>query len=98
MYLRTTKVKRPDGHVDEYIRLVESCGTTAAPVTESSAIWDARICWRLMPMRYCDVKRRPTQSTPRLEGGLRSMGLGTDAGGASLLAAIGTEGNYGWFD
>lgn len=24
MYLRTTKVKRPDGHIDEYIRLVES--------------------------------------------------------------------------
>lgn len=24
MYLRTTKVKRADGHTDEYIRLVES--------------------------------------------------------------------------
>ena len=25
MYLRTTKVKRPDGRVDEYIRRVVSC-------------------------------------------------------------------------
>jgi transposase len=31
MYLRTTKVKRPDGRVDEYIRLVESCWNNGRP-------------------------------------------------------------------
>jgi len=31
MYLRTTKVKRPDGHVDEYIRLVESFWNDGSP-------------------------------------------------------------------
>ena len=31
MYLRTTKVKRPDGHVDEYIRLVESYWNNGRP-------------------------------------------------------------------
>ena len=31
MYLRTTKVKRPDGHVDEYIRLVESYWNNGSP-------------------------------------------------------------------
>src|SRR5512136_155340 len=31
MYLRTTKVKRPDGHIDEYIRLVESCWNNGSP-------------------------------------------------------------------
>jgi transposase len=31
MYLRTTKVKRPDGHVDEYIRLVESQWNDGSP-------------------------------------------------------------------
>jgi transposase len=31
MYLRTTKVKRPDGHVDEYIRLVESHWNNGSP-------------------------------------------------------------------
>lgn len=31
MYLRTTKVKRPDGHVDEYIRLVESMWNEGSP-------------------------------------------------------------------
>jgi len=31
MYLRTTKVKRPDGHVDEYIRLVESYWNDGSP-------------------------------------------------------------------
>jgi transposase len=31
MYLRTTKVKRPDGHVDEYIRLVESHWNDGSP-------------------------------------------------------------------
>jgi transposase len=31
MYLRTTKVKRPDGHTDEYIRLVESYWNNGSP-------------------------------------------------------------------
>jgi transposase len=31
MYLRTTKVKRPDGHIDEYIRLVESLWNEGSP-------------------------------------------------------------------
>jgi transposase len=31
MYLRTTKVKRPDGHIDEYIRLVESVWNNGSP-------------------------------------------------------------------
>ena len=31
MYLRTTKVKRPDGHIDEYIRLVESLWNDGSP-------------------------------------------------------------------
>lgn len=31
MYLRTTKVKRPDGHIDEYIRLVESAWNNGSP-------------------------------------------------------------------
>lgn len=31
MYLRTTKVKRPDGHTDEYIRLVESVWNDGSP-------------------------------------------------------------------
>ena len=31
MYLRTTKVKRPDGHIDEYIRLVESFWNDGSP-------------------------------------------------------------------
>jgi transposase len=31
MYLRTTKVKRPDGRVDEYIRLVESSWNNGCP-------------------------------------------------------------------
>ena len=31
MYLRTTKVKRPDGHIDEYIRLVESLWNDGRP-------------------------------------------------------------------
>lgn len=31
MYLRTTKVKRPDGHIDEYIRLVESFWNNGSP-------------------------------------------------------------------
>ena len=31
MYLRTTKVKRPDGKVDEYIRLVESYWNNGSP-------------------------------------------------------------------
>jgi transposase len=31
MYLRTTKVKRPDGHIDEYIRLVESHWNNGSP-------------------------------------------------------------------
>src|SRR5215831_16732298 len=31
MYLRTTKVKRPDGSVDEYIRLVESYWNNGRP-------------------------------------------------------------------
>ena len=31
MYLRTTKVKRPDGHSDEYIRLVESYWNKGRP-------------------------------------------------------------------
>ena len=31
MYLRTTKVKRPDGHVDEYVRLVESYWNDGSP-------------------------------------------------------------------
>lgn len=31
MYLRVTKVKRPDGHVDEYIRLVESYWNNGSP-------------------------------------------------------------------
>jgi len=31
MYLRTTKVKRPDGHTDEYIRLVESYWNDGSP-------------------------------------------------------------------
>ena len=31
MYLRTTKVKRPDGHFDEYIRLVESYWNDGSP-------------------------------------------------------------------
>ncbi len=31
MYLRTTKVKRPDGKVDEYIRLVESSWNDGSP-------------------------------------------------------------------
>jgi transposase len=31
MYLRTTRVKRPDGHVDEYIRLVESHWNDGSP-------------------------------------------------------------------
>ena len=31
MYLRTTKVKRPDGHVDEYIRLVKSQWNDGSP-------------------------------------------------------------------
>lgn len=31
MYLRTTKVKRPDGHIDEYIRLVESLWNNGSP-------------------------------------------------------------------
>jgi hypothetical protein len=35
MYLRTTKVKRPDGTVDEYIRLVESFWN----VSSHEAIW-----------------------------------------------------------
>ena len=31
MYLRTTKVKRSDGHTDEYIRLVESYWNQGRP-------------------------------------------------------------------
>lgn len=31
MYFRTTRVKRPDGHVDEYIRLVESFWNDGSP-------------------------------------------------------------------
>jgi len=31
MYLRITKVKRPDGHIDEYIRLVESIWNNGRP-------------------------------------------------------------------
>lgn len=31
MYLRTTQVKRPDGHIDEYIRLVESVWNNGSP-------------------------------------------------------------------
>src|SRR5258708_17182463 len=31
MFLRTTKVKRPDGRVDEYIRLVESDWNNGSP-------------------------------------------------------------------
>jgi len=31
MYLRTTRVKRPDGHTDEYIRLVESYWNEGSP-------------------------------------------------------------------
>ncbi len=31
MYFRTTKVKRPDGHIDEYIRLVESYWNDGSP-------------------------------------------------------------------
>ena len=31
MFLRTTKVKRADGHVDEYIRLVESFWNKGCP-------------------------------------------------------------------
>lgn len=31
MYLRTTKFKRPDGTVDEYIRLVESYWNDGSP-------------------------------------------------------------------
>ena len=31
MYLRTTKVKRPDGHIDEYVRLVESYWNEGSP-------------------------------------------------------------------
>lgn len=31
MYLRTTKVKRHDGHIDEYIRLVESVWNNGSP-------------------------------------------------------------------
>ena len=31
MYLRTTKVKRPDGRIDEYIRLVESYWNDGSP-------------------------------------------------------------------
>jgi hypothetical protein len=31
MYLRTTKVKRPDGHIDEYIRLVEAHWNNGSP-------------------------------------------------------------------
>jgi transposase len=31
VYLRSTKVKRPDGHIDEYIRLVESVWNDGSP-------------------------------------------------------------------
>lgn len=31
MYLRTTKVKRADGRIDEYVRLVESCWNDGSP-------------------------------------------------------------------
>lgn len=31
MYIRTTRVKRPDGHVDEYLRLVESYWNDGSP-------------------------------------------------------------------
>src|ERR1700694_4641775 len=31
MFLRTTKVKRADGHIDEYIRLVESYWNNGSP-------------------------------------------------------------------
>ena len=31
MYLRTTKVRRSDGHIDEYIRLVESYWNDGSP-------------------------------------------------------------------
>jgi len=31
MYLRTTQVKRPDGHIDQYIRLVESVWNNGSP-------------------------------------------------------------------
>jgi hypothetical protein len=96
MFLRTTRVKRSDGKIDEYIRLVESEWNNGNP--RHRVICNLGRKELLAPhaqalLRLLQGKRKKPAREPR-NGGGGSLGLGSDAGGAALLAAAGSARNY----
>src|SRR6516225_6251553 len=93
MFLRTTKVKRSDGTVDEYIRLVESDWNAGRPrhrviCNLGRVVGPAR---RGFVASAARKNQAPSGEARGLGGG--SLGLGSDAGGATLLAAAGSRGD-----
>src|SRR2546426_12390359 len=66
MYLRTTKVKRPDGRVDEYIRLVESYWNDGSPRHRVVCNLVGRIFLHRMRTRCCTCSRESRMYQPRL--------------------------------
>ena len=88
MYLRTTKVKRPDGHVDEYIRLVESIWNNGRPRHQIMCNLGRKEL--LAPHAEALLRLLKGEQQPKTPGrGHRGLGLGTDAGGASVLGRAG---------
>ena len=89
MYLRTTKVKRPDGHIDEYIRLVESHWNNGSP--RHRVVCNLGRKDLLAPHIDALAHLIKGETTPHVEAGRyvrrRSLGLGRAAGGAPLLGA-----------
>ena len=90
MYLRTTKVKRPDGHVDEYIRLVESIWNNGRP--RHQVICNLGRKDLLAPHAealLADFERRAKTKDAQCTSH-RGVGLGSDTGGASVVGRAGT--------
>jgi hypothetical protein len=83
MFLRTTKVKRRDGKVDEYIRLVESDWNNGSP--RHRVICNLGRKELLAP--HAEALLRLLQGKEKTKAVNR---LGSDAGGAALVAAAGT--------
>ena len=92
-YVRTTRVNRPDGKVDEYIRLVESQWNNGRPrhrVICNLGRKELAVgppCRRLVAPRERRGKNLPPEPP---SGGGGSLGLGSDVGGAALLERTGT--------
>ena len=95
MFLRTTRVKRPDGRVDEYIRLVESYWNQGRP--------RHRIVCNLgrkdvLPPHAEALLGLLQGQPPRgaaLGAGRGGLGLGAFAGGAVLVEGVGPGGHPG---